>query len=389
MSASVEGINQELFIWARKSIGLSVEDVAIKMKRSIDDILSWENGASAPTYPQLEKLAYSVYKRPIALFFFPEPPYEYLPNQEFRSLPDSDLNNLMPDTYLNIRKGHAYQLAIKEIYNERNPSETQIWKSVKLNVKEDIQAQAHNIRSYLQISNETQSKWNSDDIALKEWRHNIESCGIFIFKSSFKQKDISGFCLTDSTFPIIYLNNSTTKTRQIFSLLHELAHILIDVNGLSKFDNSYYNQLPTKQKKIEVFCNAIAAEVLIPNNVFSKLTSNFQHDVSKLDDSEFEKVANYFSVSRESILRRFLDVGRVSTDFYLQKTVEWNSQMKKQTGGGSWYATTSTYLSEKFSREVISKYYKGEVSKSKASEFLGIKPKNFAGLEQLIMKAKI
>jgi Zn-dependent peptidase ImmA (M78 family) len=66
----------------------------------------------------------------------------------------------------------------------------------------------------------------------------------------------------DENLPVVYLNNSTTKTRQIFSLLHELAHLLIGINGLSKFDTSYIDRLPQVEKKIERFCNAIAAEVL-------------------------------------------------------------------------------------------------------------------------------
>ncbi len=71
----------------------------------------------------------------------------------------------------------------------------------------------------------------SDTIALKQWRQAVEDCGVFVFKAAFKQKDISGFCLMDESLPVIYLNNSTTKTRQIFSLLHELAHLLLSING--------------------------------------------------------------------------------------------------------------------------------------------------------------
>jgi len=83
---------------------------------------------------------------------------------------------------------------------------------------------------------------------LKYWRQAVEEAGVFVFKNSFKQKDISGFCLRDEDLPIIYLNNSTSKTRQIFSLLHELAHLLLNMNGLSKFDSDYIDRLPSKEK---------------------------------------------------------------------------------------------------------------------------------------------
>ena len=386
MGRPVTGIQHNIFRWARESLGLSVEDVANKMHRSVDDILSWENGTSSPTYPQLETLAYTIYKRPIAIFFLPEAPTEELPSQEFRTLPDTELSELYSNTYINIRKGHAFQLALKDLFQNNNPSNNLIWHTVMLDLESDIQKEASHIRTVLDINFDTQCDWKTPEIALKEWRKSIESCGIFVFKSSFKQKDISGFCLTDELFPIIYLNNSTTKTRQIFSLLHELAHILFEVNGLSKFDKSYFNRLPINQKKIEVFCNAIAAEVLVPQHKFELLTSNFPYDVSKVDDGQIEDIANKFSVSRESVLRKFLDLGRVTPEYYSKKAKEWKNQMKKAKGGGDYYATTNAYLSERFSREIIGRHYRHEITVNKASELLGIKPKNFSGLERLVMQ---
>lgn len=79
----------------------------------------------------------------------------------------------------------------------------------------------------------------------------------------------------DESLPVIYLNNSTTKTRQIFSLLHELAHLLLSINGLSKFDTDYIARLPESEKQLEIFCNAIAAEILIPGRDFTIQAERF------------------------------------------------------------------------------------------------------------------
>ncbi len=73
----------------------------------------------------------------------------------------------------------------------------------------------------------------TDDDALKLWRRAIEAHGVFVFKDSFKQGAISGFCLRHDEFPIILINNSTTKTRQTFSLLHELF-LLFNRSGISR-----------------------------------------------------------------------------------------------------------------------------------------------------------
>ncbi|EGV19723.1 DNA methyltransferase [Thiocapsa marina] len=111
----VTGVQPEIFRWARVSVGLSVTDVAAMLKRDPEDVAAWEAGTKAPTYPQLETLAYQVYKRPLAVFFLPSPPEEQLPQREFRTLPDADMQTLARDTDLHIRRAHTYQLAFRDL----------------------------------------------------------------------------------------------------------------------------------------------------------------------------------------------------------------------------------------------------------------------------------
>jgi transcriptional regulator with XRE-family HTH domain len=89
MAQPVAGLNPALLVWARERAGLTIAQVADAMGKGPEVITSWEEGTSAPTYVQLEKLAYTVYRRPIALLFFPEPPSEPDPHQSFRTLPTS------------------------------------------------------------------------------------------------------------------------------------------------------------------------------------------------------------------------------------------------------------------------------------------------------------
>lgn len=381
----VAGIQPKVMVWARQTIGLSIAEVAQRLKRTEVEIKAWESGEASPSYPQLEKLAYQIYKRPLAVFFLPEPPEEATPEREFRTLPQADLQTLEPNTHLQIRRAHAFQLALMELFDESNPSDRLIWKDISLSRSNSVIEQASSIRARLGISLEAQASWKDDELALKHWRHAIEEAGIFVFKAPFKQKDISGFCLRDDHFPIIYLNNSTTKTRQTFSLFHELAHLLLSVNGLSKFDQSYIERLPDEGRQIERFCNAIAAEVLIPISDFQQQARQFPADIERASEQLFSDLAARYGVSREAVLRRFLDQNRVSAAFYEQKAKAWSAQ-KKPGEGGDWYASQNVYLSDRFAKEVVSRHYRQQISMEQASDLLGIKPKNFAGLEQLILR---
>jgi Zn-dependent peptidase ImmA (M78 family) len=382
----VVGVQPAVMRWARESIGMSIEDVAGRLNKRPEVVSSWESGADAPTYVQLEKLAYEVYRRPIALFFLPEPPKEHRPQREFRTLPTFDLNNLASDTLLHIRKAHAYQIALKELFDGKNPAEKQIWEVCPLTLRHSPPNAAVTIRQALGITLEVQETWTTDDEALRQWRQAIERNGIFVFKNSFKQQEISGFCIRDDELPIIYLNNSTTKTRQIFSLLHELAHLLFNINGLSKFDRSYIERLPQHERRIEIFCNAVAAETLIPTADFNQQIAGLPQDMESASDVVFAKLSRRYSVSREAILRRFLDLGRVGQRFYEEKAEEWNGQRTKTEGGGSWYATAGSYISDKMLREVFGRYFRNQVTADQAADYLGVAPKNLPGLEERVLK---
>ena len=77
-----------------------------------------------------------------------------------------------------------------------------------------------------------QYAWPDDETALKTWRKVLTDAGVFVFKDAFRVEGYSGFSLYDDEFPIIYVNNSATKTRQIFTLFHELAHLLFHTSGI-------------------------------------------------------------------------------------------------------------------------------------------------------------
>lgn len=182
-----------------------------------------------------------------------------------------------------------------------------------------------------------------------------------------------------------YLNNSTTKTRQIFSLLHELAHLLLHTNGLSKFDTAYIERLPRTEKYQERFCNTTAAEILIPAADFSRQAAHFPENVEQASEEQFSDLAARYSVSREAVLRRFLDERRVSQALYEQKAKSWAAQ-QTQASGGNWHLNQGAYLSDRFAREVLTRYYRNQISLEQAADFLGIKPKSFAGFEENMLK---
>lgn len=81
-------ITPALLVWARETAGFDIPTAAKKIGVQPDRLAGWEQGQRRPSIPQLRKLA-NVYKRPIAVFYLPEPPAAEAVIRDFRRLPGS------------------------------------------------------------------------------------------------------------------------------------------------------------------------------------------------------------------------------------------------------------------------------------------------------------
>lgn len=372
-------INPKTLKWARESANILIEDVALKMNKDPVIIKNWENGQSSPTYIQLEKLAYSIYKRPLALFFFPEPPEEITPRNSFRTLPKSELDEL-PSLFLRLfRHAQSMQINLEELNEGDNPASKKIFNDLNFKPSDNVLEMVKAVRDYLAIDVKTQIGWSGTDIAFKTWRNSIEKNGVFVFKNAFKQDEISGFCLYDQEFPIIYINNSMPITRQIFTLFHELAHLLLKASGITKRNNTFIQKIRGDNKKIEILCNRFTSEFLVPKSDFDKIISGLP-----IKDQIIKDLANRYKVSREVILRKCLDKRLISQNYYEQKSKKWIQEAKEKRSNlkyGNYYFNQVAYLGDYYLSLVFKKYHQNKISTNQVAEYLGTKTSSIIGLE--------
>lgn len=383
MAVYATSCNPAILIWARKCSGHNIQEIAAKLNKPVEIIEKWETGEAQPTYGQLEKLAYDIYKRPLALFFFPDVPEELDIKESFRTIPDFEIEDLSADTLFALRYARSLQLSLDELGADENQREKNIINDIALSVDDEIKESANKIREYLDIDISQQISWRTMEDALKEWRDSVQDVGIYVFKRSFKQKGISGFCLDGSKYPIIFLNNGNSKSRQIFSIAHELAHLLLHNNHISKTKDYYLTSAIDVDHSIEQFCNRVAAELIVPTDSIQQyLTNNF-------DEKDINDISQKFKVSREVILRKFYDHGYISRDDYRFFTDKWISEFENMTRGrgGNYYATQATYLGSKYLRLVFNRYYDGKITLEEAADYLSVKSSSFFGLEEYALKS--
>jgi len=379
-------VNGEVLRWARESAGLTIDEVVQKMNRkriTYEMIESWEQSFEAPTYSQLERLAYEVYKRPLAIFFFPEPPQEITAKQSFRTLPEYEIQRMPVKMRFLLRKAQSFQLNLYDLYDGVNPSEKKITKDLGFSTHISAKEMSETVRQYINIDIETQNSFGDPENALKEWRKILEGFGLFIFKDAFQSDEFSGFCLYDDKFPVIYVNNSKPFTRQIFTLFHELAHLLFKTGGIDTKIEDYLDYIDGDEERIEIICNSFAGEFLVPSEHFCQKARGIT-----VDDESISSLANIYHVSREVILRKFYDLDRIDQDFYSKKVREWRmAESSASTGsGGNYYFTKGAYLGSKYIEKAFSQFYQNRITTERLADYLGVKVKNISGMESQLYR---
>lgn len=180
-------------------------------------------------------------------------------------------------------------------------------------------------------------------------------------------EEFRGFALADPLAPLIFVNGADTTAAQIFTLVHELAHIWAGETALSDARMS----ANTGQGR-EIWANQVAAEVLIP---IVALRAEYQGEP---DVKELERLAKRFRVSTLVALKRIFDAGYLGWDDYrgrysaeVQRVRELMQRRKSPTGGGNYYYTQPLRISRHFARAVIVDTLEGRTLYRDAYSLLG------------------
>jgi Zn-dependent peptidase ImmA (M78 family) len=248
-------ITAKVFKWARESARISVELAASKVSVSTDKIKEWEAGVSFPTIRQAQILA-KAYKRPFAIFFLPDIPNDFQPLQDFRKAGSEELST---SSLFIIREVQQKQSWISETKKENNDEVIPF--VGKFSLKDNPVVVAQDILNTLNIY---PIKYSSNNPIL-EWIDKAESNGIFISRTSFihsrlklDSDEIQGFAIADKYAPFVFINSDDWNAPQLFTLVHELAHIWIAETGISNDVEPSLKEV-SNYNPIEIFCNEVAA----------------------------------------------------------------------------------------------------------------------------------
>nr|PZN78599.1 MAG: hypothetical protein DIU57_15645 [Pseudomonadota bacterium] len=260
-----------------------------------------------------------------------------------------------------LRKAKALQLALSELNDGTNHADRLITQDLRFHPTVKIEAMATQVRSYLGVSVEQQTSWTTTEAAFEAWRQKFVEVGIHVFKDQFRMDGFAGFCLTDEEFPIIYVNNTSAKARQIFTLFHELAHLLFHTSGIDVEQDDYIESLVGNSRRIEVLCNRFAGEFLVPREALAEALRGI-----RITPTSVAELSRQFKVSQLVIWRRLRDTNRISQGMYEEAHQRALAEERRQPRdrGGDYYNNQLAYLGRPYVSLALSKYHQSKLPKN-------------------------
>jgi Zn-dependent peptidase ImmA (M78 family) len=360
-------VNPKLLKWARERAGYSVSALAVRFPR----LEAWENGEVQPTIKQLEAFAKAT-RTPIGFLFLAEPPVEQFPIPDFRTVANVSPERPSPDLLDTIYLCQQRQDWYRDF--ARSALEGPLELVGSASVGHDVAETAARMRRALRVHLDERKKLATWTDALRRLIENADALGILVMVSGvvgsnsrrkLDPQEFRGFALVDPWAPLVFINGADTKAAQMFTLAHELAHIWLGKSGVSDTNPS---AVPDQES--ERWCNRVAAELLVPLEVFR----------SELDlhaDLHFElnRLARRFKVSTLVILRRIHDAGQLSYDeLWAAYDAELSRLRRSPTGaGGDFYRTLGARVSKRFARALVESTLEGRTSFTETFRMLGLK----------------
>jgi len=335
-------INSSVLRWARKRIGLSLEDVQKQSKKlgsyyspvEVRQLQQWESGSSQPELEHLEALA-EVYVCPVGYFFLKEIPKETIP-LSFRGLSPEKQDKLKP---LSQQTLHRF-LDLADWTTLLIEEEKLEWNTT-LRPKTQLRGDINEVESFVQqerkrlgFTSDVRKEWADADDAFAWWRIRIEEQGVFCFQMKLEIGDIRGASVWfKSRYPFILVNHQDVESAagRIFTLLHEYAHILTGGEGLvCDFRGLQPGSGP------EPFANRFAARMLLS---FEELQRRLR-ELGKLEynqrwsDNLLDDLRRPLFVSRDVIAIALQEMNLAPSNFYNTKRALWEKRKLFGRGGG-------------------------------------------------------
>lgn len=363
-------IKGSMLIWARERAGKTQEELTSRFPKIAD----WEAERAQPTLKQLEDFANAVHV-PLGYLFLTQPLEEPVPLPDFRTVRSATISRPSPNLLDTVHICKERQAWFRDHVRQFGATALDFVGSADLT--ERPEQVAKRIGDKLKFTVEDRVAIADPDASMRAFVSKVEAIGVLVMVSgivgsntrrTLDPSEFRGFSLSDVFAPLVFINGADAKAARLFTLAHELAHIWLGVTALS---NAGAAPLAHARAE-EVWCNKVAAELLMPAVVL-------REDLRAAQDEQALIVwlRRKYKVSSLVVLRRLLDIGYLSRPAF---DAAWSEELARiqaretqsAEGGGDFYRTTASRVGKRFAQAVYSSTMEGQTLFRDAHRMLGI-----------------
>ena len=357
-----------MLTWAVARAGYDL----VEFSEKVPNLKKWLKGEKNPTVKQLEAFSKKVHL-PFGFLFLSEPPKENLPIPFFRTngQQNQDVSINVYDTILLMQQRQDWLTNYLQDNNFERLEFVGRYKGVF-----DVKKIVGDIRNTLKLQESWASEFGTWEETLSKLVEKIEDSGIITVFNGVVENNVyrkipvdecRGFVLVNEFAPFMFINNADSKAAQMFTIVHELAHIW--TGHSAGFD---FRKLQPADDPIEILCDKIAAEFLVPEYAFEKFWTDYP---------VIKKASRHFKVSEVVIARRALDTGKITKKEFFDFYNEYKNRefVKKENlpSGGNFYATTRKRLSPTFAVHINNAVNTGQLLHRDAYKLTSLKGDTF------------
>ena len=261
-----------------------------------------KGGTIVPRSNQLRRLAERC-KRPLSVFYLPEPPRDFEALRDFRRLPGVRDRRFSPQLAYEVRAAYERRLVALDVLRDLGEVPAEL--GIKVGVNDNPEAVAARLRERLGLTLAQQVRLHDH---FGGWRDAIEQAGILVFvlggaHHQVELEEMRGFAIAEEPLPVIVVNGKDRLPGKVFTLLHELVHVALGQSAIEN-DVEAGDALPEPERVVERFCNRVAAAVLMPREALlaEAIVVAKQQRNTRWSNEEISALARHYGMSREAVL---------------------------------------------------------------------------------------
>lgn len=270
----------------RRLYKFTLKEVGDRLGVDTSLVSRWENDERSPNQQQLVELA-KLFE--VSFDFFIRG--ADLKTANFRTqLPkESEEYKALVKIYLQANENAAN---ILKLVKKTKSKVSTIHPSFRLESMDDIPEIVEEVRDFFKLNK---------IISYEELKDALKEKDVFVFEWNMPNR-ISGFTVIHE-IKVIYLNRLHTSERKLFTLSHELAHILLH----SDSETSSFETNLIRRSKAEKEANEFASELVLSEKILRKLISKYREKFR--NPSFLRSAARVYNVSPDSMFYRLQKIG--------------------------------------------------------------------------------